>query len=101
MSVYAVFVRDRMHDLEEFKVYTQKSGAARAGHPLKAHVYYGAVEVLEGPPVDGVVIVEFPDKAAALAWYQSPAYQEAKVHRLKAADYRVFLVDGLDAPPAR
>jgi uncharacterized protein (DUF1330 family) len=84
-----------MHDPEEFKVYTQKSAAARADHPLKAHVYYGAVEVLEGPPVDGVVIVEFPDKEAALAWYNSPAYREALPHRLKAADYRVFLVNGL------
>jgi uncharacterized protein (DUF1330 family) len=94
MSTFAVFVRDRMHDPEEFKIYSQKSAAARADHPLQAHVYYGAVDVLEGPAVDGVVIVEFPDKAAALAWYQSPAYQEAKAHRIKAADYRVFLVEG-------
>jgi uncharacterized protein (DUF1330 family) len=96
MSVFAVFVRDRMHDPEEFKVYSQMSALARADHPMKAHVYYGAVEVLEGEPVDGVVIVEFPDKAAAHAWYDSPAYQAAKAHRLKAADYRVFLVEGLN-----
>jgi uncharacterized protein (DUF1330 family) len=95
MSVFAVFIRDRMHDPNEFKVYSESSSKARAGHTMKAHVYYGAVDVLEGPPIDGVVIVEFPDRAAALAWYQSPAYQEAKVHRLKAADYRVFLVDSL------
>jgi uncharacterized protein (DUF1330 family) len=95
MSVYAVFIRDRMRDPNEFKTYSQKSAAARGDHPLKAHVYYGPVEVLEGPPVDGVVIVEFPDKAAALAWYRSPAYQEAMQHRHKAADYRVFLVDSL------
>ena len=95
MAVFAVFVRDRMIDPEEFKTYSQKSAAARGDHPIKAHVYYGAVDVLEGPPVDGVVIVQFPDKAAALAWYESPAYQEARGHRLKAADYRVFLVEGL------
>lgn len=95
MSVFAVFIRDRMNDPNEFKVYSQKSAEARAGHQMKAHVYYGPLEVLEGPPIDGVVIVEFPDKAAALKWYQSPTYQEAKAHRLKAADYRVFLVDSL------
>ena len=95
MSVFAVFIRDRMNDPEEFKTYTQKSGLARAGHDMKAHVYYGATEVLEGAPVDGVVIVEFDNKDAALAWYNSPAYQDAKAHRLKAADYRVFLVDSL------
>jgi len=95
MAVFAIFIRDRMKDPDEFKVYTKKSGAARGDHPMKAHVYYGAVDVLEGPPVDGVVVVEFPDRAAALAWYESPAYQEAKTHRLKAADYRVILVEGL------
>jgi uncharacterized protein (DUF1330 family) len=95
MSCFAVFIRDAMHDREAFKTYTQKSGLARTGHEMKAHVYYGDMETLEGPPVDGVVIVEFPDKAAALAWYESPAYQDAKTHRLKAADYRVFLVDSL------
>jgi uncharacterized protein (DUF1330 family) len=95
MSVYAIFVRDRMIDPEEFKIYTQKSGQARANHPLKAHVYYGAVEVMEGPPVDGAVVVEFPTMAAAHAWYESPEYQAAKVHRRKAADYRVFFVEGL------
>ena len=95
MSVYAVFVRDRMLDPEEFKIYSKKSAAARGTHPIKAHAFYGAVQVLEGPPVDGVVIVEFPDKAAALTWYESAAYQEAKAHRQKAADYRVFLVEGI------
>jgi len=95
MSVFVVFTRDRMRDPEEFKTYSQKSAAARGDHPIKAHAYYGRVDVLEGPPVDGVVIVEFPDRAAALAWYESPAYQEAKEHRVKAADYRVMIVEGL------
>lgn len=96
MPVFAIFIRDRMHDLEEFKTYSQKSALARAGHTMKAHVFYGAVRVLEGPDVDGVVVVEFPDREAAMAWYESPAYQEARKHRLKAADYRVILVDGLE-----
>lgn len=95
MSVLAIFIRDEMHDPAEFKIYSQKSGVARGDHPIKALAYYGAVEVLEGPPVDGVVVVQFPDMVAARAWYDSPEYQEAKVHRLKAADYRVMLVQGL------
>jgi uncharacterized protein (DUF1330 family) len=95
MAAYVIFIRDRMKDPEEFKVYSQKAGAARGNHALKAHVYYGDLETLEGLPADGVVVVEFQDKAAAHAWYDSPAYQEAKAHRLKAADYRVILVEGL------
>jgi uncharacterized protein (DUF1330 family) len=53
------------------------------------------LEVLEGPPADGVVVVEFPDMVAAHAWYDSPQYQEAKAHRQKAAGYRVMFVQGL------
>jgi len=33
--------------------------------------------------------------AAARAWYDSPAYQAAKAHRVKAADYRVIFVEGV------
>ncbi len=95
MSTFVIFIRNQMHDAEEFKTYSAKSAVARGDHQLKAHVYYGAVETLEGDPADGVVVVEFADRAAALAWYESPAYQEAKQHRLKAADYRVIMVDGL------
>lgn len=95
MGVLAIFVRDRMNDPEEFKTYSKKSALARGDHTMKALAYYGAVEVLEGPPVDGVVVVEFPDMASARAWYDSPEYQDAKAHRLKAADYRVMLVQEL------
>jgi uncharacterized protein (DUF1330 family) len=95
MTAFVIFIRDKMHDPAEFKVYSKKSALARGDHPLKAHVYYGPLEALEGPPAEGVVVVEFPDMAAAHAWYDSPAYQEAKAHRLKAADYRVILVQGL------
>lgn len=95
MPALAIFIRDRMNDHEEFKTYAKKSAQARGNHPIEALAYYGAVDVVEGPPVDGVVVVRFPDMAAARAWYDSPAYQEAKAHRVKAADYRVMFVEGL------
>jgi len=41
------------------------------------------------------VIVEFPDMDAARAWYNSPAYQDARQHRFQGADYRVILTQGL------
>ena len=51
--------------------------------------------VLEGPEVQGVVILEFPTVADAKAYYDSPAYREAREHRFKAADYRVLIVEGV------
>ncbi|GGX77170.1 DUF1330 domain-containing protein [Massilia dura] len=56
---------------------------------------YGPVETLEGPQVDGAVILQFPTAADARAAYDSPLYQEALQHRLKGAEYRVFIVEGV------
>jgi uncharacterized protein (DUF1330 family) len=33
--------------------------------------------------------------AAAKAWYDGPAYTEARQLRFKGADYRAFIVEGL------
>ncbi len=94
MPAYAIMIRDRTKDTEEFATYGKLAGAARV-EGLKALAFYGKHEVVEGDPAEGVVILEFPDMAAAKGWYDSPAYQTALVHRLKGADYRVIFVEGL------
>jgi uncharacterized protein (DUF1330 family) len=96
MSAYVVYVRDRITDPEEFKKYEESAPAASVGHPVTPLAFYGAVETLEGEPVDGAVILEFPTAADAKAAYDSPLYQEALKHRLKGAEYRVFIVEGVD-----
>lgn len=95
MATYVIFIRDKMKDAELFKTYSGLAGKARGDHKLEALVAYGAVEALEGPPAEGVVLLKFPDREAALAWYNSPAYQEAKAVREQASDYRVIITEGL------
>lgn len=95
MTAYVVYVRDRITDPEEFRKYEESAGAASAGHPVTPLAFYGAVETLEGAPVDGAVILQFPTLADAKAAYESPLYQEALKHRLKGTEYRVFIVQGL------
>ena len=95
MSAYIVFTRERMRDPAEFDTYAKKAGATLAGHEAKPLVFYGASETLEGAPIDGAVIVEFPTLEAARAWYDSPAYREARLHRFAGADYRAFITEGL------
>ncbi|MBB3306973.1 MULTISPECIES: DUF1330 domain-containing protein [unclassified Enterobacter] len=95
MSAYIVYVRDRITDPDEFKKYEESAPAASVGHPITPLAFYGAVETLEGAPVDGAVILEFPTVADARASYESPLYQEALKHRLKGAEYRVFIVEGI------
>ncbi|MDB5429429.1 MAG: hypothetical protein JWP35_545 [Caulobacter sp.] len=95
MSAYVVLIRDRMKDPEEFATYGKMAAGARAGHEITPLAFYGAIETLEGAPAEGMVILQFPDTAAAKAWYGSPAYQAALQHRLAGADYRVIIVEGL------
>jgi len=97
MSAYVVFTREHTNDTAELDRYKELAPAARVGRDLTPLAFYGQLEVLEGAPFEGAVILRFPDMAAARDWYHSPAYQEARQHRLKGADYRVFLIEGHDA----
>jgi len=51
------------------------------------------VEPLEGVFEGDLVIIAFPDRASARAWYRSPAYQAILPLRTENADGVVFLVD--------
>ncbi len=95
MTAYIVFTRERMRDEAEFKTYSATAGGTLGGHPAKPIVFYGKSETLEGAPIDGAVIIEFPTMEAAKAWYDSPAYAEIRKHRFAAADYRCFITEGL------
>ena len=51
------------------------------------------VEALEGTwDHDRLVLLEFPNREKALAWYHSAAYQEAKQIRDKASTARFLLI---------
>ena len=95
MPAYAIFIRERARVPAALDAYSAKAGPSLEGHPAKVLAAYGGHEMLEGAAMEGVVIVEFPTVAAAKAWYDSPAYREARELRFKAADYRAFIVQGL------
>jgi uncharacterized protein (DUF1330 family) len=94
MSAYIVFTRESTKDPAELGTYSQKVGGALAGHPVTVLAAYGRQEVLEGPEVEGVVILEFPSFAEAKVWYDSPAYRKVREHRFRGADYRAVIVEG-------
>lgn len=97
MSAYVILIRDRLRDEEAMARYAAAAGAARGDHKITPLAFYGAHEVREGADADGVVILSFPDMAAAKAWYDSPEYTAAREHRFRAADYRVIFVEGVPA----
>jgi len=95
MPAYMIFIRDKMIDPKEMEVYGQKAMHAVGDHKMNPLSIYGRHEVVEGPDVEGVAIIEFENAAAAKAWYDSPAYKEARAHRFKGAEYRAMIVDGI------
>lgn len=95
MTAYVIMIREKMRDPDAFKVYAKAAAGARGDHGLTPLAFYGDSENWEGAAADGVVILSFPDRASAWAWYESPAYAESRQHRFAGADYRVLVVDGL------
>ena len=95
MATYMVFTRESTSNPSELETYMQKVGDTLTGHPIKVLAAYGRQEVVEGPEVEGVVILEFPSFEAAKAWYDSPAYREVREHRFRGAVYRGVLIEGV------
>ena len=95
MSAYMIFTRIKTLDAQEMAFYSKEVPATIAGQEVKILARYGAHEDLEGSSTEGTIILEFPNAAAAKAWYSGPAYQKVAQHRFKGADYRVTLVAGV------
>ena len=58
-------------------------------------VCLGKHEVLEGDPIEGIVIAKFPNAKAAKDWYYSEAYQRVAKHRKDGAIYHGLIVEGV------
>jgi uncharacterized protein (DUF1330 family) len=69
-----------------------------SAHHSGCYLVRGATpDVLEGSfdAKRRVIVVEFPDRATAVRWYDSPEYREAKSISETALDRRLLLVDGV------
>ncbi len=97
MPVYLVADID-VHDPE---LYDRYSAAAQATFPGYGRVTYlvrgGEVIPLEGKwRPKRFFIIKFDDREQALAWYRSPAYQEAMKIREAASTSDLIMVEGED-----
>ncbi|MDP2293406.1 MAG: DUF1330 domain-containing protein [Actinomycetota bacterium] len=88
-----------VHDPVRYAEYAALGRAAMALHGGRILAAGGRVETLEGEPIPSrVVIIEFPSRDDALAYYESAEYQAARVVRGDAATVRFALVDGVALP---
>lgn len=85
-----------VHDAARYAEYAAQGRAAVTQHGGRILAAGGRVETLEGDPIPPrVVIIEFPNRDAALAYYESAEYQAARARRGDAATVRFALVDGV------
>jgi len=95
MSAYVVFTRTKTIDQKELETYWAGIKATMEGNPIDVLVAYGEHEVLEGDPIEGIVIAKFPNVKAAKDWYYSEAYQSVAKHRKLGAIYQGLIVEGV------
>ena len=97
MAAYIIATREKTRNAAELAEYKKSVPATFQEHPVVVRAINGRCEVLEGPALEDVVILEFPSYEEAKAWYQSPAYQAARAHGFQGADYRFILTEGTAA----
>ena len=95
MPAYVIAEVD-VHNPEGYKEYTDHTPGTierAGGHFI---VRGGALEVKEGEAPSRVVVIEFPDMAAAEAWYDSEEYQKLiPVRQANSTNKRFFIVEGV------
>jgi uncharacterized protein (DUF1330 family) len=95
MSAY-VIVQETVHDQAMFDTYRKDVPATIAAHDGKFLVRGGVLSVLEGEwKIPRIVVVEFPNRAAAEAWYNSREYQKLVPLRRNSTTGNFIVVDGI------
>ena len=95
MPAYLI-ARVNVTDPAKYENYKALAPAAIAKYGGKYLARGGATETMEGDnETRRVVILEFPDLAAARTFYNSPEYTAAKAERAGAANGQFVIVEGL------
>ncbi|KQZ22920.1 hypothetical protein ASD50_20935 [Mesorhizobium sp. Root552] len=96
MTSYAV---GRLRNVEmgpDIVTYLETIDATLAPFQGRFIIHGGEKEELEGAFPGDLIVIAFPDRQAASAWYASPAYQAILPKRTRNSQGDVFLIDGVD-----
>ena len=95
MAAYVIYECDIL-DQQRYDEYKPKGAASVAAANGRYLVRGGTVRTLEGDtPASRTVVIEFPSMQAALDWYQSEDYANARDIRKGAASTKLYIVDGI------
>jgi uncharacterized protein (DUF1330 family) len=86
-----------LHDAERYKDYLKNVPTLIAKHGGKYRVRSGDARVLEGNwSPSRLIVLEFPSRAAAMAFYDDPDYAPYKNLRRSVSDSSLIIVDGYE-----
>jgi uncharacterized protein (DUF1330 family) len=95
MTAY-VIAEVEVTDPQAFEQYRREVPATLAAFNGRFVVRGGASETLEGDwQPKRLVVLEFPDRTAAKAWWSSQAYAAPKALRQRSAKTQLLIVDGV------
>ena len=95
MPAYVIADVREVRDQDALLEYRRRNTDAVAAHGGRFVVRGGEAELLEGAwDTVRMVVIEFPDMAAARAWWTSEEYEAIKELRRGASTTNIVLVDG-------
>ncbi|KFG68053.1 DUF1330 domain-containing protein [Microvirga sp. BSC39] len=97
MPAYAV---GHLHDVNlgpDIVEYLQRIDATLEPFGGRFIIHGGPVTHLEGSWSGDLIVIAFPDRNSARAWYESPAYRQILPLRTGNARGEVFFIEGVDA----
>ena len=95
MPAYVIADVRQALDQEALVEYRRGNTDAVTRHGGRFVVRGGDMELLEGEwDTRRIVVMEFPDMAAARGWYESDDYAPLKALRQSASSTNIILVDG-------
>lgn len=99
MTAYVIY-QGEVTDPERYEAYKVEAAKSILAAGGRYAVRGGQPEVLEGDPPEGrTVVLEFPSREAAIAWYHGDRYTEVRKLREGAARARMYVVDAVAEQP--
>jgi uncharacterized protein (DUF1330 family) len=97
MSTYAI---GHLHDVNvgpDVVEYLQRIDATLEPFGGRFIIHGGPATILEGSWSGDLIVIAFPDRDCARAWYESPAYRQILPLRTRNSRGDVFFIEGVDA----
>lgn len=96
MAAYLIAERLEITDPDAMEAYRAGVGSTIEQYGGKFVVRRSEPETIEGDwDPKRLIVIEFPERAALKAWYDSPEYTELKAMRMSSSRWNIIAVDGL------